>query len=76
VADVEHNAIRVSNVATRDRVVLFLDGAAGSYQPAFVSLNVGYEELEDRPMLFALFDVETKSARLESHESLAPVHDR
>ena len=50
------------DVATRDGVVLFLHGATTRQEPLFCSLNVGHQELEDRSMLFALFDVEAESS--------------
>jgi hypothetical protein len=74
-AEVKHDAVWISNVASRDRWVLLQHRAARGDQLAFCGLNVGHQELKNRPVLLALLDIQTESARLKAHERFAPVRD-
>jgi len=60
-ANVEHDAMRIADVAAREGSILFLDRAASRQQPAFCGVNIGHEEFEDRSVRLAIFDVQEEA---------------
>jgi hypothetical protein len=73
--NVKHDAVGIPYVATRYGRVFFLDNAAGGEELTPGRFNVGYEKLEYRPMLLALFDIKAKNAGVETDEFFASVRD-
>jgi hypothetical protein len=55
--NVEDNTERISNVAARNRRILFDYRATGRDELLLGGLNVRYKEIKDWPMFLALFDV-------------------
>lgn len=74
--EVEHDAIWVANVATREGSILFLDRAAGSDEAGFRDINIRHQEFEHWTVLGASLDVEAEGTCFESQHRIAAVCDR